>query len=98
MGMATNHDSAVKNSDDPGSKRLTSIDGRLAFEFSRTQRGVYVERTEIMTGSSSMTHAMLVMKPGDFARYIETDNSRFEQPAFYDLVQRQVEEMLDANS
>lgn len=97
MGTSTKHTAAAKNSGKQGPTRLTSRNGRLAFEFSRTSRGVYVERVEITGTSSSMTHGMLVMKPGDFALYLETDVARFEEPALYSLVQQRVEEMLDAN-
>lgn len=97
MGTATKHNAAAKSSGKHGPTRLESRNGRLAFELSRTSRGVYVERVEVISASSSMTHGMLVMKSGDFERYLETDVARFEEPTLYSLVQRQVEEMLDAN-
>lgn len=97
MGTATKHNAAAKNSGKQGPTRLTSRSGRLAFELSRTSRGVYIERVEIISASSSMTHGMLAMKHGDFARYLETDVARFEEPALYSLVQQQIEEMLDVN-
>lgn len=95
MGMTAKRNTAAKLPGKQGPKRLTSRDGRLEFKLSRTSRGIYVERVEALGVSGSITHGMLVTKPGDFSIYLETDSARLEQPGLYRLVEREIEEMLD---
>lgn len=97
--MASNakRNTAAKRNCEPTLRRLACPDGRLVFELSRTARGVYVKRVEVLSPSSSMSHGMLCISTGDFARNLETDIVRFKQPVFYSQVEREVEGMLDDN-
>ena len=79
-------------------QRMASNDGRLAFVLSSALRGVYVERVEALPPSGAICHSMLVAKIGDFARFLETDSARFEEPGLYRSVQSRVEEMLYAGA
>lgn len=95
MAMTTKRKTA-KRSGESETRRLSTPDGRLTFALTPASRGVYVERAETVDSAKQMTHAMLVMAADEFVKYLETDDGRFEEPAFYRLVQRHIEEMLDA--
>ena len=86
----------AKRSGESQTRRLSTSDGRLTFALTPASKGVYVERVETVDSTKQMTHSMLVKAAAEFLRYLETDDSRFQEPAFYRLVQRHVEEMLDA--
>lgn len=88
----------AKRSGESNTRRLSSSDGRLTFALTPVSSGVYVERIETVGPTRQMTHAMLVKTVDEFVRCLETDDGRFEEPAFYRLVQRQVEAILDARS
>jgi hypothetical protein len=87
---------ASQQSSDVGTRRVRSPNGRLTFTLTRAARGVYVERIEATSKAGQTTHAMLVRSAKELARCLETDETRYSEPALYQAVQRYVEEMLDA--
>lgn len=86
----------AKRSGESQTRRLSTSDGRLTFALTPAPKGVYVERVETVGLTKQMTHSMLVKAAEELVKYLETDAGRFEEPVFYRLVQRHVEEMLDA--
>ena len=79
-------------------REVASPDGVVSFCMKRTACGVHVERTHRVDGSAVVAHSALFATLGEFHRFCEQDELRFNYPLTYQQIRREFNDLFQVDS
>lgn len=78
-------------------REVRSDDGRVRFTMTRTPRGIYLTRTELLAGAE-VSHSAVFAGAKEVARFCDEDDLRLDYPLVYFRVARELDGLLSINS